>query len=130
MLPYLPATTIRLVQYGPQTIDSGTGLPSWPIVRDVEVRQVIQEPWNNSRSAQIPEGVRAEHARLFHIPGERVTSGSRDGTARADEIVWDGRVWRVVEALDGVAMPGIPARTSAYCMQVGSDDQPAPGVTP
>lgn len=129
MLPSLPTTTIRLVQYGSQTIDAA-GLPSWPIDRDVDVSDVIQEPWRHSQAVQLPDGVRSAHARLFHVPGETVRPGSRDGTERADEIVWDGRVWRVVEALHGVAMPGIPARTSAYCMEVGSDDQPGPGVTP
>lgn len=129
MLPNLPTTTVRLVQYGPQVIDAD-GIPTWPIVADVTVSDVIQEPWRNTVSQPRPEGIRAHRARLFHVPGQTVQPGTRDGTERADEIVWDGRVWRASEVLHGVAMPGIPARSSVYALEVGPDDQPPAGVTP
>jgi hypothetical protein len=129
MLPGLPTVTIRHVQYGAQ-VSSATGDPSWPITSDANVSSVIQEPWKSSRTMPYPEGITASEARLFHVPNTRVRSARDEGVHRADEIVWDSKVWRVSEALHGVAMPGIAERTSAYCTRVRTGDQPAAGVTP
>lgn len=130
MLPGLPTVTIRLVQYGAQTTANPSGAPTWPITVDTTRSQVIQEPWKASVNNPYPDGVRASEARLFHVPRTRVRSAQDVGAHRADEIVWDSKVWRVVEAINGVEMPGIPWRTSAYCVRVRTDDRPAAGVTP
>ena len=130
MLPALPTVTIRLVQYGAQTATNPNGSPTWAITLDTTVARTIQEPWKASVTNPYPDGVRASETRLFHVPNTRVRSAQDVGAHRADEIVWDGKVWRVVEVVHGVAMPGIPARSSAYYVRVRADDRPAAGVTP
>jgi len=130
MLPGLPTVTIRHVQYGAQDDSDPSGFPTWAIASDVEVADVIQEPWKNGRTVPLPDGVRASEARLFEVPETRVRDAEDEGAHRADEIVWDGKVWRVHETVHGVAMPGIRWRTSAYCIRVRPDDRPPAGVSP